>query len=260
MSIKKIVLTFDDTPSGVHTELSPNERREKITNTLRSYGLKPIFFSNPYSRINENNFQQLIKYSNEFNIANHGNNHLFASEIEFNKFEEDFIEAHRHLSNLKNYKKLYRFPYLDEPTQTNKRKKIKSFLLDQGYKVAYTTVLIEDWYFNKNQWNTNRYLNQIENELGFQEELIEQYHLNLTTHVLGLHENDLNANSLSMILDKLSKKYEVTDIVDFTDLDDNVIQTKWGYTIDLLKQNLDKAEYLKVLNRYKEIKHDQIYC
>jgi peptidoglycan/xylan/chitin deacetylase (PgdA/CDA1 family) len=260
MSIKKIALTFDDTPSGLHTKLSPTERREKITSTLRSYGLKPIFFSNPYSRINEANFQQLIEYANEFNIAHHGNNHLFASEIEFNQFEDDFIEAHKHLFNLKNYKKLYRFPYLDEPVQENKRKKIKNFLSDQGYKIAYTTVLIEDWYFNKNQWSTKRYLNQISSELNFQEELIKYYNLSLTTHVLGLHENDLNADSLSMILDSLSNKYEVIDKVEFNDFDENAVQTKWGYTIDLLKQKLDQAEYLKVLNKYKEIKHDQIYC
>lgn len=260
MSIKKIVLTFDDTPSGVHTKLSPNERREKITSALRSYGLKPIFFSNPYSRVNEANFQQLIKYANEFNIAHHGNSHLFASEIEFNQFEEDFKEAHKHLSGLNNYKKLFRFPYLDEPVDENKRKKIKNLLSDQGYKIAYTTVLIEDWYFNKYQWNTESYLQQIKSELKFQEELIKHYNLNLTTHVLGLHENDLNAISLSKILESLSNEYEVTDRVEFNELDDNVIQTKWGYTIDLLKQELDYTEYVKVLNRYKEIKHDQIYC
>lgn len=259
MSIKKIVLTFDDTPSGVHTKLSPTERREKITNTLRSYGLKPIFFSNPYSRVNEKNFQQLIKYSNEFNIANHGNNHLFASDIEFNQFEQDFIEAHRHLSSLKNYKKLYRFPYLDEPIQKNKRNKIRNFLLDQGHKVAYTTLLIEDWYFNKNQWSTKRYLKQIEIEFRFQEDLIEHFNLNLTTHVLGLHENDLNAESLSSILDHLSKKYEITDTFEFCDFDESVIQTKWGYTVDLLKQKLDSTDYLEVLNRYKDIKYDPIY-
>lgn len=78
-------------------------------------------------------------------IANHSYSHFYYPSVTFEKFSQDILRGENMISKSKNFRKLFRFPYLKEDETSEKRDEIRKFLRENGYKPGYVTIDTSEW-------------------------------------------------------------------------------------------------------------------
>lgn len=66
----------------------------------------------------------------------------------FEKYRDDFLKVEPLISELKNFTKLYRFPFLKEGETAEKRDQMRLAMKEHGYGQGYVTIDASDWYID----------------------------------------------------------------------------------------------------------------
>lgn len=202
-------ITIDDPNLNGTPKLSPVKRDEHILRRLNSAGKKAALFVCGM-RIDSSLGTQLLRRWDSANhiIGNHTYSHINYSNpmTSFEVFSSDISRVEPHIDKLRNYQKIFRFPFLKSGDSVVKRDLIRNFLTNNDYRFGYVTIDASDWYISS---RLERRLRQNPNSdlSGYRDYYLKhmwersQYYDALANRVLGrsprhtvlIHHNLLNA-------------------------------------------------------------------
>ncbi|MEZ5953168.1 MAG: polysaccharide deacetylase family protein [Hyphomonas sp.] len=216
---KRIAITMDDFRLGFSQHLSPDERDLAILEAFSRRAIRAAGFvtgANVDSDLGKTVLDRWEKAGHV--IGNHCWSHPHASAIGAAAFCEDIARNEAFLSGRKAYRKLFRFPYLDEGNTEAMRDEIRAWLAQQGYRNAAVTIDSQDWAITERLEArlTEDPEADIEAYGAFYVEhvvaLAEHYDavatalgLAGTRHTLLVHHNILNGLFLGNVLDALAR-------------------------------------------------------
>ncbi|MBY0384310.1 polysaccharide deacetylase family protein [bacterium] len=204
---KEISISFDDAPRRLTGHFTGIERAKQIVEKLKNVQVNDVTFYCNSQAINEQT-KDIIQYYNDakLTIANHTHSHPDFNKLTYDDFSKDFLEADKFLSKYSHYSKRFRFPYLREGNELQKRDQMRQLLEKMGYKNAYITVDFSDWHLedlyrtslaNKEKVDLNKlknlYISLTKESLEHYDSLAKKYLNRSPKHVLLLHETDLAA-------------------------------------------------------------------
>jgi len=150
-----IALTFDDLPAA--GSLPPGENRTKIATAL-SAELKAAHLEGTYGLVNavklENDpdAQQALRIwvNAGMNIGNHTWSHASISSLSIEAFEQEIARGEPALAEYAQVRDWHwlRYPYLQEGDTLEKRRAVRGYLRDHGYRVAQVTLSFSDYAWN----------------------------------------------------------------------------------------------------------------
>jgi len=131
-------------------------------------------------------------------------------------FIKDIDRAHRELEGFDNFRKWFRFPFLREGKTERGRDAIRAHLAKTGYKNGYVTVDNADWYMDDllvkavnagKKFDESKlcstYTSIMVDEAKFYDDMSVSVLGRSVKHVLLLHETDLNALCLGVLVSGL---------------------------------------------------------
>lgn len=216
---QEVAITIDDAPMASSSVYTGNERTKNIIQALKKHNLKTVFFSNSSKFEDKDGKPRLLKYANAGHyIANHTHSHEHASQLEATEYIEDINIADKNLSEIKNFQKWFRFPFLDQGNNHKKRDQIFKWLYDNNYKIGYVTIDTFDWYINSLLQNAVQNQKEVDFEKLkktyikyiidcskiFNEKSLKLFNEPIK-HTLLIHENDLTGLFLDDLLDAYKK-------------------------------------------------------
>lgn len=204
---KEVAISFDDAPRRLTGHFSALGRAKALTTSLKKVGINDVVFYCNSSFITKENYAVLKYYDDHgFTLANHTDSHLDFNKTSFKDYKVDFLKADKTLSQFKNFKRYFRFPYLREGNEKSKRDKMRSLLKEKGYINGYITVDFNDWHLEdlfrrslkrKEKVDLEKlkklYISLAKESLEHSEKLSQKYLGRSVKHVLLLHETDLAA-------------------------------------------------------------------
>lgn len=216
----EISFTMDDPEVTASPLLTSQKRNELILKAFKKHQIKGALFVCGM-RINNPEGQSLLKQwnSQKHLIANHSYSHLDynSSDMTFQKFKNDFEKTEPLISQLSQFTKLFRFPYLKEGNTVSKRDQMRDFLLQKGYNEGYVTIDASDWYVDERmrarlEQDPNAdlrpykdfYLEHIWKRAQYYDKLARKVFNNPVKHTLLIHHSLLNA----LFLDDLMTMFE----------------------------------------------------
>lgn len=202
---QEIALTFDDAPRRNEAYFTGAYRTEVLLKKLKKLNIHEVAFFCVPSHFTMHNKHRITSYSKAGHIiANHSYTHPRCSKTNTADYIADIKKADNYLHGITNFKRWFRFPYLDEGQVVSKRDSIRKALYDMSYRNGYVTVDTYEWYLNylleqalKQQQAVNYsllrdiYINHIWSSIQFYDSLAIATLGRSPRHVLLLHENDL---------------------------------------------------------------------
>ncbi len=246
----QFALTIDDVPNTKLFE--QNHFQANLLNTLDSLQIPVSIF------INEGLIYKTTSVSKNFELLNQWiqrdytllGNHTFAhsrySEVGFESFTQDISKGLSISSELaKMYKKplnYFRFTYNDLGKDSLQKHKIENYLNEKQYILTPFTIESSDWIFN------HLYEYYLKNDNRVEAERIAESYINLSLayfhyfdslsvdqygrHIKQIylcHDNAINADYLSVLLEKLTEKgYSIISLEEA--MQDEVYQQANQYT------------------------------
>ncbi len=205
---KRIALTFDDGPRGAGPRFSGDERAEVLIKALSSSTGQPAaFFIKTENFKRPGGRQRIHRYAQAGHIiANHTHSHNWLSRTDTNAYIADIDFAENALTGFDNRRPWFRFPYLDEGRELNKRNNVREALKSRGLFNAYVTVDNYDWYVER-KWQEaveagksvdlvalqGVYVDMLVSAVEFYDQVAVDTLGRSPVHVLLLHENDVAA-------------------------------------------------------------------
>ena len=144
----EICITLDDISDVDKPLYSPMERDSMMRHALRKRKVKAgAFFIGRYLESDQGK-EILHAWDNEGHIIlNHTYSHPhYDQDISFKEFSEDVLKCDHLIREAKNYKKIFRFPYLEEGDTQKKRDAMREFLEKNNYRNGYVSVVTTDWW------------------------------------------------------------------------------------------------------------------
>ena len=221
-SLPRISITVDD-PNLYQTPLLHwQERNNKILEALHSFKLKAGLFvcGQRVDSVEGNELLHSWDESDHF-LANHSYSHRnFNSEdVTAENFIEDFLKAESIIKGFRNFRPIFRFPFLKEGNTAVKRDKFRDFLTARGYINGAVTIDASDWYINdrlieklKVDADLNLtpyrevYLRHISDRADFYHNLGLEVFNRSISHTLLIHHNLLNTLFLNDLLEMFRNK------------------------------------------------------
>ena len=216
---KRIALTFDDIPRDDSIYMTGKARSDAIIAALEKAEIRATFFVNtqPLATNTDNRLERYQEAGHS--LANHTHTHAMLSKLSDDKYLEEIDKTSAILKDYDQYRKWFRYTFLDEGKDIAQRDAMRSALKERGYLNAYITVDHADWHINtvfnnaiKKGYDVNiPALKNLYVELGIAS--AEHYH-NLAIETYGrpvaqvflLHENDIAALYLGDLIAGLRKK------------------------------------------------------
>lgn len=225
LEAKAISFTFND-QAGYDSKVSSSlQRTRSILHTLKENNLQAaFFFSGSYAMSLEGReLLELVDADGHF-IGNNSYGNFRASSKSLEEFKQQLFDAENALSKIKNYKKWFRYPYLDYGNRQAlggsdlKRRQIADFLASEGYIDARISVNTLDWYIDKvithehkqkrsvNQENLKKaYVTMFLGWANYYDEVYTKLLGHSVTHSVVLIINDLNMMFLPSIITALKE-------------------------------------------------------
>lgn len=217
---RELALTFDDCPRKTGKLMTGMERAKLLVQAIHDAGIERVaFFCNSPER--EPDGRERIKFFAQAGhfIANHTATHPWLKKTALKAYQHDITEAEKDLRNFPNFRKWFRFPFLDEGETPEKVLAIRKFLKQRGYTNGYVTVDNEDWYmddllgravtagrtFHKERL-CNAYSKMISDEADFYDNMSLKALGRSVRQVVLLHETDLNALCLGRLIVSLKNQ------------------------------------------------------
>ena len=228
VSKPRISITIDD-PHIRQTPLyDPYTRNRMILDNLDKFDLKAALFVCGM-RVDSDSGRVLIDTWNNAGhmICNHSYSHLYypSKKITTEVFAEDFYRGDSIVNGYSGFKKLFRFPYLKEGSDSVKRDIMRNVLLQNGYKNGNVSIDASDWYIDQRMSERlgadpnadltgygDFYLVHIKERAEYYNNLAMEVIGREPDHVLLLHHNLLNALFLDDIIQMfIDNGWEVID-------------------------------------------------
>lgn len=204
---KEIALTFDDSPRIAAGYFTGPERAKHLIEGLQKTEVREVAFFSVSSKLDKEGKERLESYASAGHIlANHTHTHPDFNQTSAEFYVQDFQTADAQLSKFSHFEKWFRYPYLREGDQPEKRDAMRAALNRAGYKNAYITVNTYDWYmedqFQKEiQKNTNLdfgrlksfYIGTLLKAVAYYDDMAISHLGRSPKQIILLHETDLNA-------------------------------------------------------------------
>ena len=214
---KEIAITFDDSPRKAVGYLSGPERAQKLIEELKTHDIGQVVFFSNSERLDTEGVKRLQAYSEAGHIiANHTHSHPDFNKVSLEEYVQDFLLADSKLRQFKNFKKLFRFPYLREGDSNEKRDGMREALRKFDYFNAYITLNNYDWHIEKMFQNAIKkgisidfdrmrrfYVQVMMESIEYYDEMAETHLGRSPKHVLLLHEMDISALYIGDLVDEL---------------------------------------------------------
>ncbi|HEY6274376.1 MAG TPA: polysaccharide deacetylase family protein [Terriglobales bacterium] len=229
---RTVALTFDDLPlalAGAPADATSDQRlaetrtvNEAILAALKKHSAHAIAFVNEKKVLadgREHDYRAILAewLRDGHELGNHTFAHLNLSDISVGQFEKEVIDGEASIKPLMDNagKKLryFRFPYNHTGETREKHHAAADFLRRRGYEVATCTVENSDWVFaraytlmlgRKDDSGAAKlraaYLAYTKAELDYYTQLHQNIFGHEIPHVMLLHANRLNADTLDQIL------------------------------------------------------------
>lgn len=147
----KISFTFDD---GVTNDM-PGYPFEKwnamLLGHLKRENVQAAFFVTGRNKLDEKGRFLLNSWDDDGHlIANHSYTHpsYGSKTVTCEMFREEFLKTDEVIKTCKNYRKLFRFPYLKEGDTPEKIACFRQLLAENGYRNGHVTIDASDWAIN----------------------------------------------------------------------------------------------------------------
>jgi peptidoglycan-N-acetylglucosamine deacetylase len=222
----RIAFTFDDFNVFDVPTLSGTARNRAMLDALQTHRLKAAVFVIGRN-VEQAETMRLLEAWNEAGhiIGNHTYSHRRYSRAPFTEFTEDVLRCDAVVRRLSHFRKLLRFPFLDEGATSEQRDRMRAFLVARGYRNAHVTVDASDWYVDgrlRARLDRQRdadvapyrtfYLDHIWERAQFYDDLSRRAIGRSVRHTLLLHHNVLNGMFLADLIQMFnSKGWQVID-------------------------------------------------
>ena len=147
---KRIALSFDDVPRFPGAFMTPDVRTITLIEALREAGVEQAAFfvttgnlEEDYGRNGEARIRAYVEAGHV--IANHSRSHTHLSDNTVADYVADFDQAAAWLEGRPGARPWYRFPYLDEGHDVERRDAVRAALRARGLSNGYVTVDNYDW-------------------------------------------------------------------------------------------------------------------
>lgn len=218
---KRIALSFDDAPLGDGPVFSGSERTTALLEALRKSTDSPaaIFVTTQGFENNTDGRDRIRRYAQAGHlIANHTDTHPWAHETEVERYLADIDQAESKLRGFSNRRPWFRFPYLDQGREAQKRERLLAGLKQRGLRSGYVTVDTYDWHIDR-RWKDaakaghaidrdairSVYVSMVVEAAEHYAEMSQTWLGRQPAHVLLLHENDAAALFIESAVAALEK-------------------------------------------------------
>ena len=248
---RAVALTFDDLPDGIAHDVATMKRNTtQLLRVLKLHRAPAIGF------VNEINLHvrgesvariQLLKQWVDSGMAlgNHTFSHPRLFDTPLAKYKDDVIKGElitrRLMSERGPYQLFFRHPYTSTGSSRQVKAAFEKFLGERGYKIAPFTIGNADFIFNNLYVVARRnrdaammdrlreaYLEYTDSEFEFFERLSREMFGREISQVLLIHANEINADCLDEMLNRLAGRGYRFVTLDRA-LEDKAYQTKDDY-------------------------------
>lgn len=216
---RSIAITIDDAPRPDGYFDGPT-RAAKLIEALAKAKVGPVMFFCNSMRMDAGGTDRIKAYARAGHLlANHSHSHLDLHKVGVEPFVADIEKATQTLSDLPNYRRWFRYPYLHEGLTVEVRDRLRSELRRMDHRSAYVTVDTFDWHMDRmfqdavqagNKVDFDRlreaYVDLLTDSIEFYDGVAQSQLGRSPRHVLLLHENDLAALYLGDLVTRLRGK------------------------------------------------------
>lgn len=148
-SPSQVAITMDDLGLFDASDGVAEKRNRAILGTFRKHKIKAALFVSGM-RVDSAIGRRLAKqWDDEGHIvANHTYSHRNYAKSDFTQYTHDILRCEALIKDLKNFRKLFRFPYLKEGDTAEQVARMRAFLAEHGYKAGAVTIDASDWYID----------------------------------------------------------------------------------------------------------------
>ncbi len=207
---RQIALSFDDAPRGAGPFFSGAERADQLIQSLRSVSVSGALFFVVTGRLEDNPIEgaeRLKRYvAAGHHLASHSHTHPYLHRTAPDEFLRDMDQSLAQLTSFDGVLPLFRFPYLDEGRELQRRDAVREGLRGRNLANGYVTVDNYDWYMaalarealvaghDLDRERLGRlYVEVLTESVEFYDRIAVAVLGRSPRHVLLLHENDLAA-------------------------------------------------------------------
>jgi peptidoglycan/xylan/chitin deacetylase (PgdA/CDA1 family) len=222
----RIALTVDDLPT--HASLPPGVTRSDVARSiiaaLQAHHAPPTCgFLNANGLAGGSDDAEVLRLwrAAGYPLGNHTFSHMDLDTNTVEAFEQDVVKDEPALREYMGEQGWHwlRFPYLHEGDTPEKRRAVRRFLEEHGYRIAEVTANFDDWAFNdpyarcraKNDaagvdWMKERYLRRADESLTRSRETAERVYGRDIAHVMLLHLGAFEMEMLPRLLELLEQR------------------------------------------------------
>ena len=214
---KRIALTYDDAPRA-DTAMTGDDRAAMLLSGLEAAGVDQAAFFVVTSNVNSPaRLASVQRYAAAGHvIANHTHTHPWLRDVSVEDYLDEIDLAETILQVFENRRTWFRFPYLNEAPDLEKRDAVREGLAERGLFSAYVTVDTYDWHLDGLFQTALKegqpvcmaalgelYTSMLVDAANFYDEATRTYLDDVPAQVLLLHENDIAAHFVTDLVEAL---------------------------------------------------------